>query len=134
MSIMYWEDLNIVHLLNPMHTLKNVSSSLWRHLSQKTSDTLAVRRDFISSNTKKKYCPKKENRGEVCHSWSFKEGNVPWILKKDDLSVEKATILGVKKPSLYGLTLQCCFGVEEHLSELKLHDHLNLLRVCMMNT
>ena len=66
------------------------------------SDTLAVNWDSISSNTKKKHLPKKENRGEVGHSWSFKEGDVPWILKKDDLSVAKVVIFGVKKPLLYG--------------------------------
>ena len=49
----YWEHHKIVHLLDPMHILKNVSSYLWRHISLKKSDTLAVRRDFISSNTKK---------------------------------------------------------------------------------
>ena len=49
------------------------------------SDTLAVKRDLISSNTKRKHWPKKENSGEFGHSWYFKEGDVPWILKKDDL-------------------------------------------------
>ena len=28
----YWEHLKIVHLLDPMHIFKNVSSSLWRHI------------------------------------------------------------------------------------------------------
>ena len=103
------------------------------HIIEK-NDTLAVKRDLISSNTKKKHWPKKENRGEVGHSWSFKEGDIPWILNKDDLSVAKDVILGVKVPLLYGLTLQRCFGVEEHLSGLKSHDHLNLLRVRMSKT
>ena len=116
-----------------MHILKNVSSSLWRHISSKKSDTLAVMIDLISSNTKKKHWTKNKNIGEVGHSWSFKEGGVPWILKKDDLSMEKDVILGVKEPSLYGSTLRCCFSVEGHLSRLKSHDHLNLLRVCMLN-
>jgi hypothetical protein len=51
----YWEHLTIVHLLNPMHILKNVSSSLWRHISLNKSDTLAIRRDLIASNTKKSH-------------------------------------------------------------------------------
>ena len=102
----YWEHLKIVHLLDPMHIFKNVSSSLWRHISSKKSYTLAIRRDLISSNTKNKQWPKKENRGEVGHSWSFKEGDVPWILKKDDLSVAKDVIFGgVEAPSLYGSAL-----------------------------
>jgi hypothetical protein len=29
----YWEHLKISHLLYPMHIFKNVSSSLWRHIS-----------------------------------------------------------------------------------------------------
>ena len=31
----YWEHLKIAHLLDPMHIFKNVSSSLWRHISSK---------------------------------------------------------------------------------------------------
>jgi hypothetical protein len=47
--------------------------------------------------------------------------------------MEKDVILGVKEPSLYGSNLRCCFNVEGNLSRLKSHDHLNLLRVCMLN-
>ena len=64
-NLPYWEHLKILHLLNPMNILKTVSYSLWRHISSKKSDTLAIRRDFISSNTKKKHWPKEENRGEL---------------------------------------------------------------------
>jgi hypothetical protein len=46
----------------------------------------------------------------------------------------KDIILCVKAPFLYGLTLQFCFTIEVHLSGLKSHDHMNLLRVCMSNT
>ena len=67
--------------------------------------TLAVRRDLIYSKTKKKHCPRQESRGEVGPSWSFKEGDVPWILKKVDISLEKEVILGVKVPSLYGSSI-----------------------------
>jgi len=28
----YWEHLKISHSLDPMHILKNVSSSLWKHI------------------------------------------------------------------------------------------------------
>ena len=51
----YWEHLNIFHLLDPMHIFKNVSSSLWRHISSKKSGILTIRRDFISSTTKKEH-------------------------------------------------------------------------------
>jgi hypothetical protein len=55
----YWENLKIGHLLGPMHILKNVSSSLWKHISLNKSNTLAVRRDIIASNTKKRHQPRK---------------------------------------------------------------------------
>jgi len=97
-------------------------------------DTLAIRRDLLASNTKKLHWPKKQSRGEASHCWSFKEGDVPWILKKDDLSMENDAISGVKAPSLYGLTLQHFFIVYENLLRLKSHDHINLVRVCMLNT
>jgi hypothetical protein len=67
-------------------------------------------------------------------SLSFKEGDVPWISKKDDLSMAKDVILGVKAPSLDESTLRRCFTVEGNFSRLKSHDNLNLLRACMLNT
>jgi hypothetical protein len=78
----YWEHLKIAHLLYPMHIFENVSSSLWRYISLNESDTSTVRRDLISSKTKNKHWPRQESRGEASPSWSFKEGDVPWILKK----------------------------------------------------
>ena len=132
-EFLYWEHLKISHLLDPMHILTNVSSSLWRHISSKESDTLDVRRDLISLKTKKKHWPRQISRGEAGPSWSFKEGDVPWILKKEDLSLENEVILGVKVPYLYVSSLRRCFIVhQDHLSGLKSHDHLNLLKVrCM---
>jgi hypothetical protein len=67
----YWEHLKIGHLLDLMHILKNVSSSLWRHISWNKSDTLVVKRDRISSNTKKIHWPRNKTRGEFGPSWSF---------------------------------------------------------------
>ena len=81
----YWEHLKISHLLDPMHIFKNVPSSLWGHISSKESGTFVVRRYLISSKTKKKHWPIQETRGEVGPSFSFKEGDVPWILRKDDI-------------------------------------------------
>jgi hypothetical protein len=133
-ELSYWEHLKIAHLLDPMHIFINVSSSLWRHISSKESDTLDVRRDPVSSKTKKKHWPRQESRGEVGPSWSFKEGDVPWILKKEDISLEKEVILCVKVPSLYGPSLRRCFTMHQyHLSGLKSHDHLNLLKVHRMS-
>jgi len=101
----YWEHLKISHLLDPVHIFKNVSTSLWRHISSKESDTLIVRLDFSFSKTKKEHWPRQETRGEVGPSWYFKEGNVPWILKKVDHSLEKEVIISVKVPFLYGPSL-----------------------------
>ena len=75
-----------------MHIFKNVSSSLWRHISSKQSDTLVVMKDLITSKTKKKHWPKQlESTGSEAglgpsNSWYFKEGDVTCILKKDDIS------------------------------------------------
>ena len=96
------------------------------------SDTLVVKRDIICSNTKKKHWPRHENKGEIDPSWSFKEGDVQWVLKKDELYLENKVVLDVKVHCLYGSTLRCCFSVDEHLSSLKSHDHVNLLMVCII--
>jgi hypothetical protein len=65
------------------------------HISSNKSDTLAVRKDLIASNTKKIHCPRKETRGEVGPSCFFKEGGVQRILNKDDISMVKDVILDV---------------------------------------
>jgi hypothetical protein len=101
----YWEHLKIGHLLDPMNIFKTISSSLWRHISWNKSDTLAIRRYLVASNTSKRHYSRKETRGEVGPSWYFKEGDVPWILKKGDIFMAMDVILGVKAPSLYGSTL-----------------------------
>jgi hypothetical protein len=59
----YWEHLKIGHLLDPMHIFKNVSSSLPRHISSIKSNTLAVRKDIIALNTKKRHCPRRKSKG-----------------------------------------------------------------------
>ena len=74
---------------------------------------------------------RQENRGVVGPSWNFEEGDVPWILKKNDLSLAKEVILGVKVPYLYWSTLRHCFTIDEFLSRVKSHDHLNLIKVHM---
>ena len=81
----YWEHLNIAHLLYPMHIFKNVSYYLWRYISSKQSDTLAVRKYLITSKNKNKNWPRRlESTGSESsvgpsNSWYFKEGDVPWI-------------------------------------------------------
>ena len=138
-NLPYWEHLNITHLLYPMHIFKNVSSSLWRHISSKQSDTLAITKYLITSKTKKKHWPRwLESTGleaVVGHSnsWYFKEGDVPWILKKYDISLSKEVIMDVRVPTSYESSLRHCFTVDDHLSGLKPHDHLNPLRVCIMS-
>ena len=68
-----------------MHIFKNASYYLWRHISSKKSETLAVRKDIITSKTKKKNWPRRSEstRSEAgvgpSNSWYFKEGDVPWI-------------------------------------------------------
>jgi hypothetical protein len=95
---------------------------------------MAVRRDVVASNTKKRHWPINETRREASPSLSFKEGDVPWILKKYDLSMAKDVQLGVKTPFLYGSNLRCFFTIDKKFLGLKLQDHLNLLKVCMLNT
>ena len=109
-----------------------------RHISSKQSDTLVVRKDIITSKNKKKHWPRRlESIGSEAgtgpsNSWYFKEGVVPWILKKYALSLAKEFIMGVRVPSSYGSSLQHCFTVDDHLSGLKLHDHLNIIIVHIM--
>ena len=96
-----------------MHIFKNVSSSLWSNISPKQSDTLVVMKDIIPSNTKIKHWPRQENRGEVGPSCLFKEGDVPWVLNKDDIYLTNEVILGAKEPCLYGSTLRCYFTIDK---------------------
>ena len=43
-------------------------------------------------------------------------------------------VLSERVPSLYGSSLRQCFTIEDNLSGLKSHDHLNLIRVRMSKT
>ena len=40
------------------------------------------------------------------NSWFFKEGDVPWISKKDDVSLAKEVIMDVRVPTSYGFSLR----------------------------
>ena len=94
-----------------------------------------VRKDLITSKTKKKHLPRRlesigsEAGTDSSNSWFFKEGDVPWIFKKDDISLAKEVIRGVRVPTSYGSSLWHYFSVDDHFSGLKSHDHLNILRV-----
>ena len=101
----YWEHLKISHLLDPMHILKIGSSYLWWNILSLKIGMFVVRGDLISSNTKKKHCPRQGIRVEDDNYLSFKKGDVPWILKKNDVNLEKEVILGMKAPSFYGYSL-----------------------------
>ena len=75
------------------------------------SDTLAVREDLITPKIKKKHWPirlestRSEAGAGPSKSWYFKEGDVPWILKKDDISLAKEVIMVVRVPTSYGSSL-----------------------------
>ena len=84
--------------------------------------------------TKKKHWTRQETRGEVAPSWYFKEGDVPWILNKDDIYLAKEVTMNVRVSYLYGSSLRHWFIVDNHLSGLKSHDYLNILRVHMSKT
>ena len=81
---------------------------MWRYISSKESDTLVVRKDLITSKTKKKHWPRRleSTRSEAgdgpSNSWYLKEGDVPWIFKKYDISWAKEVIMGVRVPTSYG--------------------------------
>ena len=64
---------------------------------------------------------------DACKALRSKETDVPWISKKDDISLEKEVIMGVRVPSLCKSSLWHCFTMEDQLSGLKLHDYLNHL-------
>jgi hypothetical protein len=101
-EVPYWEHLNIGHLLDPMHILKKF------HLIYGGKYHGIKETNWMSGEIlfpKKRHWPINETRGEVGPSWYFKEGDVPWILNKYDLSMAKDVILVVKAPSLYGLNL-----------------------------
>ena len=49
---------------------------------------------FFFSNTKKKHWPRQQYRGEDGHYFSFQKGDVTWILKREDLNLEKVSYIG----------------------------------------
>jgi len=84
---------------------------------------LTIKRDRIASNTKKRLWPRNKTIGGTSPSSYFKEGDVPRILKKHDISMVKNVILDVNEPSLYGSNLRHLFTIEGSLLALTSHDH-----------
>lgn len=68
----------------------------------------------------------KETTREASLSWYFKEDDVPWILKKDDLFSDKEFIMSVRVCFLYGSSIWHDFTMEYHFLGLKSHDQLTL--------
>ena len=92
----YRKDLLISHLLDPMYIFKNVSNSIFQHISSKEKDTLSSRRDISLSRTKfdRRYLwPNRENE-------TYAEA--PWILKKKELDQLNFFIRSIRKPIGYG--------------------------------
>jgi hypothetical protein len=59
-DIFHCEHLKIVHLLEPMHICKNISSSLWSHMSLKEATHWLLGEILFLGILKKRHCPRKE--------------------------------------------------------------------------
>ena len=57
-NLEYWKDLLVTHLLDHMHIVKNVASSLYRYTS-KESDNIQLRYDLKATKTKCTFWVKK---------------------------------------------------------------------------
>jgi len=51
-DILYWKELKVAHLLDPMHIFMNVLDSLWKHISSTKKDTNAYIRYLVMSKMK----------------------------------------------------------------------------------
>ena len=106
----YWKDLLICHLLYPMHVLKNVTNSIYRHILDKDKDTLSSRRDISLSRTK----------FERRHWWQNRENETyaeaPWILKKKELDRLKKVTYSIRAPTSYRPYLGKDFTVDGHIT------------------
>ena len=119
----YWTELKIHHLLDPMHIFKNVSSSIWRHVTGR-KDTDAAREDLQVVGTKSK-------------AWlTVEEGTRPrvdWIVPRKSMKPVREAIKAIKTPTAYMHSLRSCFSKEEELVGLKSHDWHKMLQVCFIH-
>jgi hypothetical protein len=60
-NLPYWKELKVAHLLDPMHVFKNVSNSLWKHISSTEKDTNASRRYLDHVKDKERSMRKRNN-------------------------------------------------------------------------
>lgn len=119
----YWKDLLISHLLDPMHVLKNVPNSIFRHISSKDKETLSSRRNISLYSTKfdrRHLWPSKENESYV---------EALWILKRKELDELKNVFRSIRTPTRYGSSLNKYFTVEGHIKRFKRHDYHNFMKV-----
>ena len=119
-DLCYWKDLLICRVLDPMNILKNVTYSIYRHISDKDKDTLSSRRDIALSRTK----------FDRRHLWPNRENETyaeaPWILKKKVLDKLKKFIHTIRTPTGYGSSLNKAFTVDGHITRCKANDFHNL--------
>lgn len=116
----YWTELKIHHLLDPMHIFKNVSASIWRHVTGR-KDTDAAREDL-------------QEAGSKANAWlNVEEGTRPqvdWIVPKKSMKPVREAIKAIKTPTGYMHSLRNCFSAETgELTGLKSHDWHKMLQV-----
>jgi hypothetical protein len=114
----YWIQLKTHHLLDSMHVIKNVSSSLLLHILG-DKDTVQARADLKVDNSKKELWEPDEDGQYV---------PAPWILTKGEQQEFFLFMQSIKTPTGFGSELANAFNKQDRFSGLKSHDFLNLLR------
>lgn len=78
-TLEYWNELLVKHLMDPMHIVKNVASSLYRYTTKKEVDTDAMRNDL-------KYIQKMRSLWITYSQNGRKEVSMAtWLMKKDEV-------------------------------------------------
>ena len=120
----YRKDLLVTHLLDHMHIVKNVASSLYRYTTSKELNTIQLRSDLKATKTKCAFWVTKNSDGTT---------NVPsptsWIMTKDEVNILHNVVKNIKIPMGYASSLRKAFIVDEKMTGLKSHDYHKLLKV-----
>ena len=128
LTLPYWAQLKVQHLLDPMHVFKNVGQAIWDHITGK-KDSLAAREDMRSiRRLHPSAVPRMGPRGKMVLP------KAPWILAKADLERTKQVIASIRTPTGYMRSLKGAFtkakkGGSTQLYGLKSHDWHKMLHV-----
>ena len=116
LTLPYWENLKIQHLLDPMHVFKNVGQAIWDHIMGR-KDSLSVREDMRAI---RRLQPSASPRMGPSGRMILLKG--PWILLRVEQERIKGVMASIRTPTGYMRSLKGAFTKTKKRGSLNCMD------------